>query len=554
MSGTWNGLTNQPTFNTGTMILLTDGRVMVNESASAHWHALTPDSNGSYINGTWSDLADMANRRLYYASGILKDGRLIVCGGEYSDASGTYMQDWTNKCEMYDPASNSWSSIPSPLNWTEVGDATCCVLPDGRFMLGNLNDNTCAIYDPSSNTWTAAASKAIKSDEETWILLNDNTILTIQCWSPYSTEKYNIATDTWHNEGNLPVTIVDTVMQEIGPAMLMYNGRAIFFGAANSGGNGKTVIYTLPASPSGVGTWTAGKDIPKVNGQTIVSNDCPAALLPNGNVLFTGANFLNNNWGQPILFFEYDPVANAITQVASPSNNGKQLYWSRLMLLPTGEVLFSPGSNDVQCYVPSGTPQDAWRPTVSSTVAHTTLPWLIDYFTLEGTQLNGLSQGNIYGDDCYCATNYPLVRLQRIPTNEIYYARTFNFSTMGVATGNSIQSLRFEAGGIPDGTYHLFVVANGISSFAHQFHLKRPAKPEILDNMKLEFEYFGKLVAEGDPWKWREWVIDPEIREMKSELRRLEQTVQVLSSIIQARELPEVGKQIATKASPTEIV
>jgi hypothetical protein len=28
MAGTWNSLTNQPTFNTSTMILLTDGRII----------------------------------------------------------------------------------------------------------------------------------------------------------------------------------------------------------------------------------------------------------------------------------------------------------------------------------------------------------------------------------------------------------------------------------------------------------------------------------------------------------------------------------------------
>ena len=39
--------------------------------------------------------------------------------------------------------------------------------------------------------------------------------------------------------------------------MLMYNGKVIFFGAANSRGHGKTAIYTLPASPTGTGTWAA---------------------------------------------------------------------------------------------------------------------------------------------------------------------------------------------------------------------------------------------------------------------------------------------------------
>jgi hypothetical protein len=56
------------------MILLSDGQVMVQEEATPHWHALTPDSHGSYINGTWSPLADMSFWRRYYASGTLRDG------------------------------------------------------------------------------------------------------------------------------------------------------------------------------------------------------------------------------------------------------------------------------------------------------------------------------------------------------------------------------------------------------------------------------------------------------------------------------------------------
>ncbi|HZI58187.1 MAG TPA: hypothetical protein VFF39_15500, partial [Verrucomicrobiae bacterium] len=78
MAGTWQALVNQPGFNTSTMILLTDGRVMVQEEAEKHWHALTPDSNGSYVQGTWSTLKDMSFWRRYYASGVLKDGRVIL--------------------------------------------------------------------------------------------------------------------------------------------------------------------------------------------------------------------------------------------------------------------------------------------------------------------------------------------------------------------------------------------------------------------------------------------------------------------------------------------
>jgi hypothetical protein len=49
MAGTWQGLVNQPPFHTSTMQLLTDGRVMVQEEATAHWHALTSDNQGSYV-------------------------------------------------------------------------------------------------------------------------------------------------------------------------------------------------------------------------------------------------------------------------------------------------------------------------------------------------------------------------------------------------------------------------------------------------------------------------------------------------------------------------
>jgi hypothetical protein len=73
MVGTWHGLANQPVFHTSTMVLLADGRVMVQE-ATPHWYALAPDRDGNYVNATWSSLADMIFWRRYYASGVFKDG------------------------------------------------------------------------------------------------------------------------------------------------------------------------------------------------------------------------------------------------------------------------------------------------------------------------------------------------------------------------------------------------------------------------------------------------------------------------------------------------
>ncbi len=464
MAGTWQGLLNQPSFRTSTMILLTDGRVMVQEEATPHWHALTPDASGSYVSGTWAPLADMSFWRRYYASAVTRDGRVVVIGGEQSGDVGD-----TNKGEIYDPVSDAWSPIPSPPGWAQVGDASCCLFPDGKLMIGALATPDCAIYDPATDSWSPAAAKAVRSNEETWILLPDESILTVQCWNPYRSERYSTSSNVWKDEGKPPVMLVDPVMHEIGPAMLLYSGQVIYFGAANSKGHGKTALYTPPASPGGTGAWAAGPDIPRIGNRVIVCNDCPASLLPNGKVLFTAAPYQFNNWGSPIYFFEYDPFTNTITQALTPSNNGETLYF--------------------------------------------------DYYLLRGTQLNGLSQANMYGDDCYPATNYPLVRLRSSLTNETYFCRTYAFSTMAVATGATPESVRIDATNVPHGDYELCVIANGISShcisFCHRRH--RPGCS------------CGKSPCCCSQWQEpccdENADVDPHIRRLQAELKTLRNTI-----------------------------
>ena len=204
------------------------------------------------------------------------------------------------------------------------------------------------------------------------------------------------------------------------------------------------------------------------------------------------------------------------------------------MLLPTGQVLFSSSSNDIQCYTPDGGPQEAWRPVISAVIPHGT-QFFTGYYLLKGTQLNGLSQANIYGDDCNPATNYPLVRLQNTLTNNVYYCRTYDFSTRGVATGASLQSVRFNAQNIPYGSYDLCVIANGISSHCISFCHHRPKRPCGCDSRsKRGFEGCGR--EDCEEMCCEDLVIDPEILELKEQLKRLQRNVYRLSSLIKMEE------------------
>ena len=108
--GTWTALAHTAPNNIGTMLLLPDGTVMAQQFAknnNTSWYKLSPDANGHYANGNWSNLSSMHFNRLYYSSVVLQDGRVFIAGAEYGNG--------TTNAEIYDPVANSWSivSIPS---------------------------------------------------------------------------------------------------------------------------------------------------------------------------------------------------------------------------------------------------------------------------------------------------------------------------------------------------------------------------------------------------------------------------------------------------------
>src|SRR4051812_45968360 len=98
--GTWTPLTNSaPDPNGGVMLLLPDGSVMVKNQSGGGWgwgwNKLTPDSHGSYVNGTWSTLASLHYDRCYFSTQVLRDGRVYLAGGELGTGQ--------DKAELYNP-------------------------------------------------------------------------------------------------------------------------------------------------------------------------------------------------------------------------------------------------------------------------------------------------------------------------------------------------------------------------------------------------------------------------------------------------------------------
>jgi len=411
------------------------------------WWRLTPDNTGSYVNGTWTKLATLPAGYVpdAFASAVLADGRLVIEGGEYNNGAFTL----TNLGAIYDPATNTWTSVAPPKNWSYIGDSPALVLPNGKFLVGNKLTRQMAVLDPKTLTWQAVHS-AGKSDfdaEEGWTLLPNGTVLTADVKNAPNSEIYTPSAGAWASAGS---TIVDLHSPspfgcihygpggtlcyfppgEIGPAILRPDGTVFVTGSYTSGGSGAghTAVYS-PATG-----WSVGPDFP--NGDN--AGDSFAALLPSGNVLVEGG----------LASYEF----NGTTLTPVPATPGS------LMVLPTGEVLV--GGSEV--YTSSGTYSAAWAPAIHT--APTTVVRGSTY-KISGTQFNGLSQAAAFGDEYQTATNYPLVRITNNSTGHVFYAKTHDHSTMGVATGTKIVSTNFDVpAAMETGASSLVVVANGIPS------------------------------------------------------------------------------------------
>ena len=526
MAQTVTALTNGPPYD-GVIygFQLTDGSLLLQGGLLQDWYRFRPDKTGSYVNGTFYLAASLPPNYVPYATsgGVLPDGRVLLIGGEYTMSKAVtnneynLVFDLTNKMAIYDPKKDTWTMVQPPSNWEFIGDSPWSFDANGHLLLGQKLTKRMAQFDPTTLTWTEVSSFA-KDDifaEEGLTLLPDGSILTVNMTDyPYA-QRYIPTSDTsksrWEDAGSTPArlnTIGDTNGDknivfdngkrvyhppgEIGPAILRPDGTVFATGAACTIKGPSTdldaCVTYQPVAHTAIydtktGSWTAGPNFPKGEG----AGDTYASLLPNGNVLVQPnppgvtddpANRVNARYAR-VRAGTVRPVVPASgespQQSTCPPTEVYKMYefdgtkliaepnatfcgQPAMLLLPTGEVML--GGQYV--YSSSGTYQAAWRPTITS---FTSDIFAGGNYQISGTQFNGLSQANAYGDEFQVATNFPLVRITNTATGNVRYARTYNFSTTGVATGSAIVSTWFAVPtNIETGASTLEVVANGIPS------------------------------------------------------------------------------------------
>ena len=466
-------------------LLLTDGGVLIQNAGpfgeDAKVFKLTPDIHGSYVNGTWTQLASKPFISYAGAQAVLADGRVIIEGGEYTGVNEDFTL--TNQGAIYDPVANSWTSVQPPPFFVDlypprarfapnpIGDASSVVLSDGTFMLQDKMSRQAALLNLTTMTWTetGTSTKSDLNDEEGWTLLPNGKVLTVDCYTdfifgltahypphPTNSELYDPQTGTWASAGSTINSLTDKKTAEIGPAVLRPDGTVFAVGS-----QGFTSIYQTDG-----GTWSVGPQLPEASdGSRMTAEDAPAALLPNGNVLIAVAGGpkppRSPYSGPPTYFFEFDGT-NLIPEPTIPTGAVDAGFQINLLVLPTGEILSADGSKDVELYTPNNTSHNSnWEPVIMS--APSTVNCGGSY-TITGIRFNGMSQASMFGDEGQNATNYPLVRITNLATNHIFYSRTHDHSSMAVAS-SALVSTHFDVPPNQEtGASKLEVIANGIPS------------------------------------------------------------------------------------------
>jgi hypothetical protein len=447
--------------------LMTDGTVLTQSASSPNdFYIYSPDSSGSYADGTWKQVGSLqaGYAPTAGASAVMIDGRFVFVGGEYNYNPGgpsqQYQLQLTNKAAIYDPTTQKFTPLGHPKGWDWIGDSPSTVLPNGNYLVGDKLHTWDAYLNPKTLAWKKVSSKG-KADfnaEEGWTLLANGTILTADVKDTPNTEIYNPSKHEWTSAGDTPQKLggnspfhqcipygpkpADCYLPpgEIGPAILRPDGTVFATGDGESGsgyGDGHTAIYNSLS-----GGWSAGPNFPNSDN----AGDNYGILEPSGNVLIFGDSGDIYEWN-----------GSSFSQISGLYATGAPI------LLPTGQVIMF-GSSSATLYTPKGSPDSSWAPTISSSPSTISAG---ETYQISGTQFNGLSQAMSFGDEYQNSTNYPLVQLTMTTSGNVYYLRTHNHSSMGVATGSKIVSTNFDVpSSIPSGAGTLAVIANGIASQA----------------------------------------------------------------------------------------
>ena len=426
-------------------ILLPGEKILVGDLINSNTYIYEPASDTWIASGTkvYPDSSDEEGWPMAGDGSILNYDlfQSIATGGSYAEKYTPTTGIWTGISPTDGTANGTIPQLSSPNVGFELGPALR--LQDGRIFVIGATQHT-ALYTPSANTWAAGpdisgtlngiAAPFGADDAPGAILPNGHVIFAA----------------------------------DAGPAGFTSSGNITAGSAVITGIPSTTILQQFWSVSDSAGGVPGGAFILSVDSPSQVTISQPTTQTITGDSISWGGVFSN-----PTQLFDFDPRTNALSPISPAIPDGnlpfQGSYPSRMLILPTGQVLFSDASSQLWVYTSTGMADPRLRPIITG----------VKYngggtFILTGKQLNGQSAGAAYGDDDQMNSNYPIIRMVSGSGN-VYYARTTNWSKISVDGGHgkdSAETVNFTLNpGVTAGHYELIVSGAGISSFPTVIHI-----------------------------------------------------------------------------------
>ena len=274
---------------------------------------------------------------------LLNDGQVLVAGGDRGESSEQSL-GLRGTCELYDPATGTWSKTGS-LNTPRDG-FTATLLPNGEVLVAGGVDNadealaTAEIYDPIKRAWRYTGSFEGPRFYHAATRLADGRVLVVGGSSDDffltaigGATVYDPGTGTWSSVGGLYTPRAQST------ATLLANGDVLVAGGFDDlydapPGVVDHVSYALADIFDPVARWSTTAPM------SARRYAHTATLLPNGEVLVTGGYDLNAKTELASAEL-YDPSAGTWHAAAS-MHDARQSHTATL--LADGRVLVVGGS------------------------------------------------------------------------------------------------------------------------------------------------------------------------------------------------------------------
>jgi|SRR5271166_6334256 len=308
----------------GTATLLPSGKVLIagggryDQSGELSSTELYDPSGNS-----WSSAASLVTARLGHTAILLPSGKVLIVGGRRTGEFNAGVL--VSSAELYDPASNTWSSAGALV--TARTAHTASLLLSGKVLIaggsGDLGLARTELYDPSSNIWSSAGKLAEERDGHTATVLASGKVLIAGGTGMFSSnaELYDPSSNAWASVGRLSEARLAHT------ATLLPSGQVLV--AGGSGTSGYLASAELYDPTSNTFSTAASLNTP-LQSRT-------ACLLPSGKVLILGGRGYSGCFSSAEL---YDPSSDTWSSAAGLKAPRAS---HTATLLPSGKVLVAGG-------------------------------------------------------------------------------------------------------------------------------------------------------------------------------------------------------------------